>query len=300
MKKIYKIVICFMIVLILPVFIYCFYHFYLSDSVKDILVPVKFVNIPPGFTIVHPYTKVLEARITFTGTPSDRLDDFEYLIDLNHAESGNNAIPINRKNLKLPARITINRIIPFIVNIRLEKELIKKLPVSVKYTGVPATGYFLDKVVIKPDKIILKGPEKILEKMESVKTSPVNISGLTKSFRKQVIFDFNENVTSKSGDMVIASFNIKERKVLQKLKGINVAGKGTKFSYEIVPSTIDLEINGPSKIIKKTGNISKISVYIDLKGLSSGVYVRRATINLPVSMSLLKVTPENFTVTIKK
>jgi len=39
-------------------------------------------------------------------------------------------------------------------------------------------------------------------------------------------------------------------------------------------------------------------VYVDLKGLPPGTYVKRATITLPVKTALIGVTPEMFTIKI--
>jgi YbbR domain-containing protein len=68
--------------------------------------------------------------------------------------------------------------------------------------------------------------------------------------------------------------------------------------YSIMPPTINIEVKGPVNIIEKLHKDKGIEVYVDLKGLKHGVYVRRATITLPVKTTLIGVKPELFTVKI--
>jgi len=96
--------------------------------------------------------------------------------------------------------------------------------------------------------------------------------------------------------VIHAEIFLKEKFSTKKFSNIPVKGKNTKYSYSITPSEINVEIKGPENILEKIKE--KINVYVDLKGLKPGIYVRRAVITLPVKTTLSGVEPEIFTVKI--
>lgn len=49
-------------------------------------------------------------------------------------------------------------------------------------------------------------------------------------------------------------------------------------------------------MIEKLSTTEDVEVFLDLKDLKPGVYVRHATIRLPVNITLVDVEPEIFTV----
>ena len=46
----------------------------------------------------------------------------------------------------------------------------------------------------KPISVILRGPERSLGQMDKVSTKPINIKGLSESFKKEVALDLVENL----------------------------------------------------------------------------------------------------------
>jgi YbbR domain-containing protein len=88
--------------------------------------------------------------------------------------------------------------------------------------------------------------------------------------------------------------------VTKRFAGILVQGQNAPAPYEfnISPGTLTLEIKGPLNIIDNLQPQKDIQVFVELKNLKPGVYVRRATISLPVKTTLVNVEPELFTVKI--
>ena len=102
--------------------------------------------------------------------------------------------------------------------------------------------------------------------------------------------------------VVIATYNgskfIEEQIVEREFKSITVEGKDSTYTFSITPPAIDIRVKGPVNILEKLYQEKELEVYIDLKGLKPGVYVRRASIILPVKTILVGVKPEIFTVKI--
>ena len=86
--------------------------------------------------------------------------------------------------------------------------------------------------------------------------------------------------------------------VTKRFAGILVQGQNTPYRFDISPGALTLEIKGPLNIIENLQPQKDIQVFVELKNLKPGVYVRRATISLPVKTTLVNVEPELFTVKI--
>ncbi len=49
-----------------------------------------------------------------------------------------------------------------------------------------------------------------------------------------------------------------------------------------MPPVITINVKGPAKLLESLSTSPDFNVYVDIKGLDPGVYVRRATLELPV------------------
>ena len=65
------------------------------------------------------------------------------------------------------------------------------------------------------------------------------------------------------------------------------------------PTQATIEISGPENRLYGLDALKDIGISIKADGLKAGIYVRRATISLPVDLTLISVTPELFTLTVK-
>jgi YbbR domain-containing protein len=267
----------------------------------DILIPVVSAGIPEGLTITGTPLKDIEVSIRGPKSVLKTLPDLklQYLLDLSGIDIGLESIPIKKERITLPEGISIVRVNPIFLTVRVEKEIKKELPVKIAYSGKPAAGFTVAGALAKPFSMNLRGPENILDSIEEILTKPVDIKGLSASLKKEIALDLPENieVVAHSG-IILAEVVIEEKIVTKNLTGIIVTGKGTTYDYSIKPSVIDIEVKGPENIIEKLVKETGVKVYVDLKDLNPGIYIRRATIPLPVKTTLIRVKPEIFTVKI--
>ena len=66
-----------------------------------------------------------------------------------------------------------------------------------------------------------------------------------------------------------------------------------------MPEHVDITVRGPFCRVSALLPDKDISLTLMLKDLKLGVYVRRASIGMPVGISLVDVKPELFTVRVK-
>lgn len=266
-----------------------------------IFIPVDSGQIPPGLTITGPPLKGIEVYVYGPKSAVRTLSDLKirYMLDLSGVHVGINSIPINKERIILPEGLSIVKINPMFLTVTIENKIKKKLPVKIIFSGKPATGFTVAGAVAKPLSVILQGPESIIEPMDQVLTKPIEIKGLSESFKKEVALELVEDLEIISPSKIIsAEISIEEKIVTQKFLNLQVEGKNTPFSYRITPPAITIEVKGPVHIIEKLHSEKWITVYVDLQGLPPGTYVKRATITLPVKTALIGVTPEMFTVNI--
>jgi len=274
---------------------------YASIQEADIFIPVDSEKIPEGLIITNgPFTGI-EVHVRGPKSIVRTLSDLkiQYTIDLSGINIGANVIPIRQDQIPLPKGISILKINPDSITAKVENEIKKKLPVNISLIGKPAKGFMVVGVKANPMSVILRGSEDTLSQMDKISTKPINIKGLSGSFKKEVALDLVENLKLvDSSKIILANVFIEEQLTTKTFDNIPVQGDGSLYIYRITPPVITIKVKGPVNMIEKLYGSNGVQVYVDLKGLKPGVYNKRATITLPVKTTLIDAKPEIFKVKI--
>lgn len=274
---------------------------YVSVQETDVFIPIDTEKVPEGLIITNGPFSGIKAHVRGPKSIIRTLPNLKirYTIDLSRVNIGVNVIPIHQNQIPLPDAISILKINPDSIAVKVENEINKKLPVNISLSGKPAKGFIVTGTSAKPMSVILQGPEQMLEQINAVSTKPINIKGLSGSFKKEVALDLMENLKLvDSSIIVLASIFIEEQMITKTFDNIPVQGDGSPYEYRIIPPVIMIEVKGPANTIEKLYGNNSLQVYVDLKGLTPGVYNKRATIPLPVKTTLIDAEPENFKVKI--
>jgi len=273
----------------------------LSIQETDIFIPIDSEKIPEGLILTNSPFNGIEVRIRGSKSTIRTLSDLKkrYTIDLSGANIGVNVIPVHQAQLPLPGGISILKINPESITVKLEKEIKKKLPVHVPLTGKPAKGFMVVGAIAKPMSVVLRGSEVTLGHMNKISTKPINIKGLSFSFKKKVALDLTENLElTDASRIILVNVLIKEQMATKTFDNIPVQGDGSLYVYRITPPLITIKVNGPLNMIDKLYGSNGVKVYVELKGLGPGIYKKRATITLPVKTTLIDAEPAIFQVKI--
>ncbi len=266
-----------------------------------IRIPVKVSDIPDGLILIGQPPSDLELIIRGHKSVIKALPGRfpYYALNLSTVKEGQQTVALDAKNIFLPKTIKIKKITPPSLNLTIEKKIRKALPIDLLLSGKPASGYTLTGTVVKPDVVVVTGPARALTGIVRIRTKPINITGTTESFKKEITIDLPENVVMAAPDKIIlAEIHVDHRITTRKFSGITVMAKNTPHAVTITPPKIDLEIQGPVNLVDNFYLKKTPDVFVDLKGLEPGIYVRRATISLPVKIILTGVSPEVFSVNI--
>ena len=274
-----------------------------NSAEASIKIPVRGVNIAPGLIMTGPSVQGIEIKVAGSAERMQTLQQtrLTYELDLSGLDNGIHTIPITPDQIKLPVGISIVKLNTPTITIRIDREIKKELPIVVFMQGEAAPGFYVTTASATPYKATLRGPQYLLDDIQHITTNPIDIDGASESFKKEITLDLAESITVVfPEDPILAHINIVEKMITRTFKDLPLAGRNIDLPYSITPPAISLDVKGPANIVNTLESNKAFVVYLDLKGLAPGVYVRRATIVLPVTTMLVGVRPEIFTVTIKE
>ena len=267
----------------------------------EILVPVEPCKIPQGLILAGPPFKEIELRVRGSLPALETLSRNvpRYNLDLSGVAAGVESIPINPERIKLPAEVKIIRIDPAYLTVKVDRRGEKQVPVKVAVSGDPSGSYFISATLAEPSTVSLCGPETVVSLIDRILTKPIDVSGRSESFKKEIALELTDGVqVCSSSGIILAEITFAEKDIVRRFADIVVEGQNTAFEFSISPPGITVEIKGPQNIVESLEPQKDIHVVVELKDLNPGVYVRRATITLPVKTTLVSVEPELFTVKI--
>jgi len=267
----------------------------------EIFIPVEIVNLPHGLTITGLNVTGVEATVKGSETALKKVgpNQLRYSAYLADASAGEFHLPIQANNIELPHGLVITQIKPFFLTGAVVKIQSKTVRVNIKSEGKPAPGFEIAAFKAKPETIVLQGAQNSIINIESIPTKLIDINGRSETFRSETAIDISDypNIIA-TPNVILAEIVVQEKNTTRIFKAISVEGKNGAYPFSITPGELDIEVKGTVNAINKLDLGNDLKIYVDLKGLKPGVYVRRAVITLPVQLMLVRVKPEVFTVKI--
>ncbi len=264
----------------------------------DIFIPIESDVTSQCITVIVPRSMGLDVRVRGPAEAVAGLSQkpLRYQLGVAEAKNGVQKIGVDSSKIGLPADVSIVHILPRTITVRIERLIEKTLPVETVLTGTPVLRFTVANTIIHPESVRVKGPESVVSALTRIRMKPVDISGISKSLRQGVALDLPDGTTPVKPEQFIVEVTVKEKIVVKRMDKIVIQGHGGSKHYRISPPTIEMTIKGPARSINNLKADPDFDVYVDLEGLDTGVYVRRAVIMLPLNTTLVKATPEIFTV----
>jgi YbbR domain-containing protein len=157
-------------------------------------IPVGFKNIPHDLEVMDGEKKV---SLNIEGheriLQKLRQGDVSVSIDLGGVKEGDIFFPLTVDNVMLPNTLTVTDISPQTVKLKIEAKETKHVPVRTLIVGAPAPGFVIKEISVVPGEIEIKGARSILSKIFSIRTEPVDITGITSSLQYRAYLDISEN-----------------------------------------------------------------------------------------------------------
>jgi YbbR domain-containing protein len=244
--------------------------------------------------------EVQEVRVTIKG-PWRRLKEFderqlgEIRLDLANAPTGE--VPLTPDLVKnLPPGLTVTEISPSRVRVAFDRRVEKIVEVVPITTGRALHGYILAEVKSMPATVTVRGGERLLAAISTIRTSDVSVEGRTEPFETLAELAPAEGVWVDPTQRVTVSVRIDEELVTRKTPGLTITAKGDGIDttkWTISPPTVDVTLTGALLAVEKARSTMAPTVkltpatreaQVSIEGLPPGVGVK-------VSPERVKVTP---------
>lgn len=171
--------------------------------------------------------------------------------------------------------------------------------ITVEWIGEPAPGYRLLSVTSNPPTILVEGRPAQVSNLTSVKTEPIDITGLTQSFQQTASLDLPEGITVDPETAVNVNVQIEPVLTTSTFNRVPIL-RGLNGDYEAVvtPNQVRVVLFGPLPVLDSLVE-DDIRVTLDLFGLEPGTYSIEPDVDIPNrGIELRSVQPAVVTVTI--
>ena len=271
------------------------------DTERAIEVPVEFRSIPSDLMVVDNRVDYVVLRVVGPRTLVSTLDaeEMKLALDLNGAKPGSLSIPLAPNYFNIPRGVTVARITPPVVHLRLEPVVRRTLPVNVRISGSPAPGYRIAQMTVQPENVSVEGPAEDVRRMAAIETVPVDVERSSSGIKRRVRLSTDGKPLTVVPEQVEVSIAIEEEQISRNFDRIEVHAKGFKGAYNVAPPTVFLRLSGPKSAIEKL-RLTSDRVYVELKGMAVGDHSVSLAFNLPEDIKVLEQRPQRFRVRITK
>lgn len=229
--------------------------------------------------------------------------DESMLIDLNrhHNRGGKVAfsLRVRDEDLGVPLGVSILKVEPEVLNIKLEKELRKTLKVVPHFNGKVDANYRLVEGRVLPETLEIRGPSSLVGAISELTTQIIDLSKLENQGPKEVqIADIDPRITVENKGRLEFHYTIRPLKANLSLNNVKIrfltSGKVLKTSHKSV-SLLVLAKEGDKTRVRA----SEVEVVADIPEGQVGKMTVPLKANLPEGLHLLEIRPGKIFVTIK-
>lgn len=233
----------------------------------------------------------------FAGVPSESALMGE--LDLTREKPGKVRVHISRENFPLlDARYGLV-IHEQWLDIELDAKVRKKVPVRAVLQGSPADQLIIEKTIVTPDEVEVRGARRELSNLDFLSTMPINVDGISNNMSANAKLSVDEfssmKTSSERVDVEIFVGAKLSRRIFENiLVHANFPGK-----FKIMPTRIDVEVQGSEQAISKL-RTSNIYAYVEPPQKQDEWNRERVLFRLPENVSLVRSAPETVSIKVEK
>lgn len=181
---------------------------------------------------------------------------------------------------------------PYIkINVDLKKT--RTLPIKHVTQGLPADGYTIEKVDIKPPSVNVSGPKEEIDLLTHIATTPIDITGLQSSRSiESSLFVENNTHLSLSIEKVTVNLRVGETKINKRFAGIPLEIDGEDSLATPTPRYVTIVVQGTPAVLNFVKR-DELRAFLDARNLAPGTYERKIQVKIPAGTALIETQPEN-------
>ncbi len=266
--------------------------------------PVEISNVPDGWA-VSGRPPAVSCEVTATGKQiiALRISPPVIAVDAANRQVKRLLVDLTPARLRFPYRISPRRV-DFAAGqlvVAFDRLASKTVRVAVDLRGEPAEGHLVgDSLSVAPPTVELRGPQKLLDAVDSVYTTAVGIDGASAPLSTVVRLVLPDTpLCSVAPDSVLVTvpFERSGERLFRNVP-VRLANRGSGYLVSFSPGTIDVAVAGPNRMLA-AADPAQIRAVLDLKNLERGQFRLQASIELPAKLELLAASPRDFDVSIR-
>ena len=176
--------------------------------------------------------------------------------------------------------------------------LSKTLPISPQITGTPAAGFELAAATAKPTFVTIEGDVDELEKLLTVDTAPISVSGYSSSQTIDAPLVLPTGVVALDVKTVQVSIVVRAVTASRTFEvGLRIVGAQPGMTYKPAVDRVLITVGGSVADLDRLIG-STLAVDLDVSGLGPGTTDVTAAVDLPAGVTLVAANPAKVAVTV--
>ena len=161
--------------------------------------------VATNYEITNTMTPEIDIEITGDKDKVNQIDprQLSARVDLTSLKEGDQTIQLTPKSVsvELPNGVTVVRLTPDKIAVRLERVEIKEVPVKIEFTGEVGDGFEVYSKTANPAKVNVRGPRSFIDSLSFVSTGKVDLADRENSFSTKVALQVSDPKISFVGDV---------------------------------------------------------------------------------------------------
>jgi len=180
-----------------------------------------------------------------------------------------NKITLSPRNVSAPSDVTVVSVDPDVVAIRLDRKMVKEVPVKLIITGMLLEDYAFRMSSMIPDSVTVSGPSALVERVASIRTEPVVL-------KKENVEDFECSVKLRhSSELIVEPDSVTARIEIYKNRDSRAFDEVPLKPYGFIPSgcaltfkpeKVSILVEGSKRAVELTTS-DDLKPFIDLSAI---------------------------------
>ncbi len=250
-----------------------------GDLLRTVQVPVDLVGLPADLELMGDTPDDVSVRLRGPEVSIRSLSPERLRVVVNMAgeslQPGENTLQLTPRQVRVPAGVEVDRITPGQVEVTVARMATREVPVEPTIQGLPAPGYEIAGTVVRPERVVIEGPEPAVKEVESVGTPTISIDGAQANQRIEVV----PVVGGQAGGQVRLSSPRSKVEVLvrvrplqteRRIAGVKIVAQGVKAGGPVPrfrPAVLEVRARGPREAVEAL-TAADLAVVADLTGLA--------------------------------
>ena len=272
------------------------------DIERSIEVPVEVRNLPAGLMLMDNRVDFVVLRLSGPRRLVSTFDaeTLKLPLDLSAAKPGSATFPLSSNSLNIPRGVTVARITPPLINLRIEPVLRRVLPVSVRFANKLPETFEIASTSVKPDKVSVRGPADDVRNLALAETVPFELEPGRGVVKRTVRLSTEGKPLDFAPEQVEVVVTVEAATLVKEFSSVKVQAKdGAADSIIVSPGSVTLRLAGPGDVLE-TLELGPAQAFVDTEGLAPGEHWLPLSFNLPPEIKVLEHRPQRFKVRIIK